>query len=142
MPNADLKRIAQWFDSNNLSLNVLKTKYMMFSKHKIDSTLHLKIGGLVIERDSTFKLPGLYIDEKMNWNKQIKHCKAKIASALYAIKAAKSVLTRKCLRMLYYTLVYPYISYGILVWGSAAKSHLRSLCHAKKSSSHYKPYQL
>ena len=103
--------IAQLFDSNKFSLNVLKTKYMVFSKCKIDSTLNLKIGGLAIERISTFKLLGLYIDKKMNWNEQIKHCKAKIASALYAINAAQSVLTRKCLRMLYYTLVYRPLSF-------------------------------
>ena len=33
--NSDLNKICQWLNANKLSLNLNKTKYMLFSKSKI-----------------------------------------------------------------------------------------------------------
>ena len=67
------------------------------------------------------------IDDKLHWTPHLKLCKAKLSSSLFAIKSAKNVLPKKLLRTLYYALMYPYIDYGIMLWGAAAKSLIKPL---------------
>ena len=45
-------------------------------------------------------------------------CKNKLTSALYVIKKVNSYLLVSALKTIYYTLVYPYLTYGIILWGS------------------------
>ncbi len=81
---------------------------MVFSKRKIDSTLHLKIGGLAIKRVSTFKLLGLYIDKKIGTSKlnivkqrsQV-HCMRLAQLNLYLLGNAYA-----CCITLWYTLIF------------------------------------
>ncbi len=50
-----------------------------------------------------------------------------MCSGLYAINRSKHILTQKHLRTLYYSLVHPHLNYGTLIWGSAAKTHVRKI---------------
>ena len=63
------------------------------------------------------------MDEKLDWSEHIKNCNAKISSAFYAIHSSKKYLISDHLLMLYNALVYPYPSYGILLWGATYQTH-------------------
>ena len=122
--NSNLKVVSDWFRANKLSLNVNKTTYMIFKHNQqvnVDN-FELKIGGNIIEMVQCTKFLGLYIDNKLQWTNHIKHCKAKISSSLYAIRSAKHVLSTEHLRTLYYSLIHPFLDYGLMLWGSAAKA--------------------
>jgi hypothetical protein len=67
------------------------------------------------------------IDEKLNWKDHIKYCKNKLSSGLYAINSSKHILSREHLRSLYYTLIHPHLTYGLLLWGSTYKTFLHKL---------------
>ena len=54
--------------------------------------------------------------------------KLKIAQGLGIINKAKPFLSKKCLKNLYYSFIYPYFTYCVEVWGNAAASHLLPLC--------------
>ena len=43
------------------------------------------------------------------------------------MRSAKHVLSKDNLRTLYFALMYPYIDYGIILWGIAAKCHIYPL---------------
>ena len=45
----------------------------------------------------------------------------------YAINKAKHFLNMKHLSKLYYSMLYSYITYGIIIWGTAPKVHLAKL---------------
>jgi hypothetical protein len=49
----------------------------------------------------------------------------KMAKSLYVINSIKTILPIKELKTLYYTMIYPYLTYGIEFWGSAQKGLLR-----------------
>uniref|UniRef100_A0A3Q3IU13 Uncharacterized protein n=1 Tax=Monopterus albus TaxID=43700 RepID=A0A3Q3IU13_MONAL len=49
----ELEKIKKWCDSNKLSLNLDKTKFMVFGNRRLDNELQLKIGGANIERISS-----------------------------------------------------------------------------------------
>ena len=71
----ELKRAAAWFQANRLTLNVSKTKFMIFrnkNMHFDTENCKLKIGNEILERIGTdctnkyFKFVGLKIDEFLN----------------------------------------------------------------------------
>jgi len=70
--NFKLKKVTAWFQANRLTLNVSKTKFMIFrskNMHFDPENCKLKIGNEILERIGTdctnkyFKFVGLIIDE-------------------------------------------------------------------------------
>ena len=55
----------------------------------------------------------------------------KIYKSFFAIRKARYVLSRKNLT-LYYSLVYPYLAYGVTLWGSTYPAHLSRLIIRQK----------
>ena len=78
-----------------------------------------------IECKSFVKYLGVYIDEHLHWESQIQHANNKLAKTIgiYLYKVRKYV-DLNVLKRLYYTLVYPYLNYGIMSQGSACKTRL------------------
>ena len=72
--NNELSKIQEWLNINKLSLNVSKTKHIIFHYHQrsIDSLIpDITINHQSIERVSEFKILGLTIDENLSWNAHI-----------------------------------------------------------------------
>ena len=132
--NGELNILTDWFYSNKLSLNVSKTNYMFFSNSQEHSATdqQLKMANVTIDRTNCFKLLGLYIDEQLNWSEHIKRCQSKLSSALYAFHRVKGLIPIECLKMLYYTLVYPHLTYGIVLWGATHKTYIERLYRSQK----------
>ena len=76
--NAELEGIYAWLAVNKLSLNIPKTKFMVFHRRQrnIDSLISvLEINHYVIERANDFNFLELTIDESMSWETHIqKNC--------------------------------------------------------------------
>ena len=127
--NHDLTQLNDWFRANKLSLNVSKTNYVIFKKKSAppmpDNILY--IGNDKLENVRYTKFLGLFIDEKLEWDQHISHVKNKIRSGTYVMNAAKNVLSRNHLQILYNSLVHPYLMYGNLLWGNAHKKHIHKL---------------
>jgi len=92
--NFELKKAAAWFKANRLTLNVFKTKFMIFrnkNMHFDPENCKLKIGNEILERKGTdctnkyFKFVGLKTDDFLNWDYQIEHVFNKIASSIFAL---------------------------------------------------------
>ena len=55
------------------------------------------------------------------------YCKSKVSSGIYAMNIAKNVLSGNHLRILYNSLVHPYLSYGNLLWGNSYNKFINKL---------------
>ena len=75
--NEGIENIREWLCCNKLSLNVLKTHYMVFSpRNKIVNDIDIGINGVRIERVYVAKFHGIQIDSQLNWKKHIDYiCK-------------------------------------------------------------------
>ena len=73
--NHDLANIKQWLSANKLSLNLVKTEYLLIgSRHNINNLFHaprVHVGDMPIKRVKETKALGVYIDEYLSWNKHI-----------------------------------------------------------------------
>ena len=124
----ELEQLIEWFRANKLSLNATKTNYIIFNKTQLVlPDIELKIGIDRINRVYDTKFLGVYINSKLNWNKHLQCCSNKLSSGLYAIQNMKHLLPIKPLKSLYYTLIHPYMNYGTILWGSAAKSNFKKV---------------
>ena len=125
--NNELCKLFTWFCANKLSLNTQKTKYILFnpSNKQLTHRFRLDLNGNEITQigkgytENTLKFLGVFIDEQLNWKPHISHINRKISNAVFSINKLKNFLPRESMETLYYALIHPHISYGILSWGSA-----------------------
>ena len=94
--NSELNKIADWLAVNKLSLNVKKTKFMIFHYRQRVLTENdipcLMINNTLIERVTEFNFLGLTVNEYMNWNSHVKKIANKISRTLGVMNRLKTIL--------------------------------------------------
>ena len=118
--NIELATIQEWLNVNKLSLNVSKTKFMIFHHHQrnIEQIVpDIKINSEKIEKVNEFNFLGLTIDEYLSWKPHIQKISNKIARTLGIMCRLKNFLPAHILRILYNSLILPHLQYSILAWG-------------------------
>ena len=117
--------------ANKLMLNVTKSNYMIF--HSVHTPApeenKLMVGNEAIKKQTSTKFLGIYLDENLKWTYQINFIGTKLSTgkSLYILRATKNLLPASCRKTLYYTTIYPYLTYGIEMWGTATKELLNKL---------------
>jgi len=119
--------IKYWLNKNKLSLNLSKTKYMIFGNKKINHHARVQIGGVDIEKVYETKFLGVIINDKICWKSHIKYISTKISKSISVIAKVRYFLDYKSLHALFCSLVLPHLIYCIEVWGSTYKSSLEPL---------------
>ena len=72
--NTDLAKIQEWLYCTKLSLNVLKTHYMIFTaRNKTATDLEIKINEVRIERVYETKFLGVLVDSQLAWKQHIEY---------------------------------------------------------------------
>lgn len=116
--------IKNWFNANNLLLNVEKTNIIRFflgTGHSIDMIKNT-IDKHFIKSIDHIKFLGIIIDSKLIWNKHIDTLVGKLKSAVYAIKTIRQLSDIKSAKTVYHAYFHSIMSYGILAWGNASDS--------------------
>ena len=131
--NQELEKISQWMNVNKLSLNVSKTKCIVFSlRKKMVSKYHITLNGEDIEQVDNIKFLGVCIDCKLTWNHHVQFVRKKISKALGILYKAKTWVKHDTMLTLYKCFIYPYIMYCIDVWGGTSKKNLLSILKLQK----------
>ncbi len=128
----EINKLKRWFGVNKLSLNISKTKIMLFGKYKINPLVELKIDNVKIERVCENKFLGVILDHKICWKPQIKYVKAKLAKIIAILNKARHILNNESMHILYNTFILPYLSYGVEIWGNTYKTNLQSISILQK----------
>ena len=93
----------------------------------ISKRKHIKIHLKNITQESYVKYLGVYLDEYFNWEHQIKHINNKVNKNIGIINKLRYYVDLKMLKQLYYTLIYPYLNYGIMSWDNTYTSKLTKI---------------
>ena len=118
--NKELKNIQIWLEINKLSLNVKKTKFMIFhhKQRNIENLIpQLNLNEQIIERVTDFDFLGLTIDQHLTWNGHVQKISNKISRSLGIMCKLKRFLPQNILKILYNSLILPHLQYCILSWG-------------------------
>jgi hypothetical protein len=130
--NNELNKIYDWLKCNKLSLNINKSHYMIITNKTYSSHVDLKINDNVIEKVSNTKFLGIIIDNKLSWKEHISFVKSKVSRGIGIICKARKSLQLRTLVQLYYSFIYPYLCYGIEVWGMAPPTTMLPLFRLQK----------
>ena len=134
--NTELTKVYQWLIQNKLSLNIKKSKYMFFykSRLKYEVTSQLQINNHTIERVRQFKFLGYQLDEKLSWNSHISMISSKVAKNIGLLLKLRKVLDSNTLRNLYFSIIHPYFSNGLHVWGNTNITYLQQAIKLQKKA--------
>ena len=120
--NRELDKISDWLAVNKLSLNVSKTKYMIFHfyqrKLNLDALPDLKMNNVPITRVQDFDFLGLMINETLKWNSHIAKVTSKILKISGVMYRLKNTLASCNLKLIYNALILPHFNYCNLIWGN------------------------
>jgi len=111
--NAALGNVNSWLRANKLSINAEKTKYIVFSYGGSKILPRIQIGDEEINRTDEIKFLGIIIDEHLTFRAHVNYICSKISKSVGILYKLSKFLPVRILTTLYYTLIHPYISYGI-----------------------------
>ena len=103
----------------------------------IPASLFLLVEVTIIIRNECCKFLGIIIDDKLGWLDHINSINIKLSRSLYILNSVKNMLPNYILRKLYYTMVQPYLTYGIILWGSTYQSYLKRTVILQKKAIRY-----
>ena len=119
----ELQKICKWLDLNKLHLNVAKSKFMLFHMpQKVIPQLHFSLNGSPIDYVTEFIFLGLTLDCNLNFKSHLKTIGTKISRVIGLLHKLKYIFPAYLLRLIYNSLILPYINYCLLAWGSNCHS--------------------
>ena len=134
--NSELEKVKEWCDVNKLSINLSKTNYMMIkSSRKTSENIEIKLQSMdgschLLRKKDHIKYLGVIIDESLTWKYHISYICSRVSRNIGIILKLRHYLSihqPDQLKQIYYNLIYPYLSYAVIAWGSAYKTHLQTL---------------
>ena len=117
--NRELRKVRKWLDANRLSLNISKTNYAIFHSpsRRIDEFIRIKLGSQTLTRVDYIKHLGVLVDSTLSWKPHITELSKSLARTTGIFFKIRHYISRETLKLLYYSLLYSFISYAIVVWG-------------------------
>ena len=133
--NSELIKLTSWFQVNRLSIDIKKTKYVLFKPGQKRQTLdHLtvKLCDRILARESETVFLGVILDEHLSWKSHIAYLASKVSRPLGVISKSSFYLYKSALHTLHFSLVHPYLQYCIRLWGSTYPTNLKRLVLLQK----------
>ena len=96
-------------------------------KKSLPITRQIIIENNVLEQVDNIKFLGVYIDQHLTWKTHVNFIAAKISKSVGLLYKAKYYLPSKSPLILYYALVYPYLTYCNLIWASTYVTNLQRI---------------
>ena len=138
--NHELIKLYNWLTANKLSLNVKKSNFVIFHSHqkRLDYQVDLKIFDnhsntfSSLEHKNYVKYLGVLIDSGLTWKDHIDHVASNISKSIGIIAKLRHFVPRSTTSDIYRSLILPYTSYGIILWGQAARVYLNKIFKLQK----------
>lgn len=120
--NNHLNKIVIWLQVNKLSLNINKSKYMIFHMpNKKVVTPDIKINETKLECVKNFNFLGIVLDESLTWTPHITKIKGKLYRILGILNRLKHLVPDDIKSLIYNSLAMPHLNYGLILWGQKCK---------------------
>lgn len=131
-----INKLIQWLDIHNLKINLTKTNFIQFNKHK-NINLDINYKDTKIKQIKQTKFLGVFIDQEINWKAHIDNICNRVNRFTYALKKVRHVTNVMTATATYHAYVGSVLRYGLLVWGNstnikrafiAQKRCVRAIC--------------
>ena len=120
--NLEMTKLSDWCRANKLSINLKKPRQNLDNLDNLDKPrqprqkrqkydLAFSIDGSPIEQVKEIVFLGIVIDENLTWKPHILNVSIKISKSIGILYRSSFCLSTASLRILYYSLIYPYLIY-------------------------------
>ena len=125
----ELVNIHTWLSANKLSLNIDKSNFVIFHppQRKLPFHVTLSLSGINLNHDYSVKYLGITIDSNLSWKSQVNYIAIKIKRTIGILSKLRYYVTLDILVKLYYALIYPFLTYGLISWGNTYSSTTQPL---------------
>ena len=136
--NKELSNIDNWMLANKLTVNVKKTKCILFKtcnpckSRKTTQTGELKLRNEVIARVSSIRFLDVTIHENLKWKHHMYAVKKKMRAALGAVMRIRSFLNKKAMLTSHHSLILSHVRYCVGNWcfgNETIVGQLRRICN-------------
>ena len=115
--NLDLEFIAMWLQTNRLTLNVSKSYFMVHGFVKNSDGFDVRISNETLQQTRCMKFLGVTIDDKLKFDSHCDVLLGKLSRVSAIIWKSRDILSKLSLRMIYLSLGWSQLTYGVLAWG-------------------------
>ena len=134
--NVELEKVSQWLYANKLSLNIEKTSFVVFHspQRRIAHKLNLSISNTSIKSDNQVKYLVLIFDSNLNWKPylHVHKLRKRVSRGIGVLSKVRYYVNRNISHQLYYSIIYPFLAYGLSIWGNTYSSTLKPLIILQK----------
>ena len=116
--NTKLNKIDSWLKLNKLTINVDKSKTMLFHKRRKVNTINIKKDLQTIERVSQFSFLCIMIEENLTWKNHVNMITNKLSKIIGILHRLTYIYPTHILLTIYNSLFIPHVNFGSLVWGT------------------------
>ena len=122
--------------ANKLSLNIDKSNFVIFRlpQKKVNYSIKLKIDNKDIKAMKSIKYSGVYIDCHLKWKEHILEVSEKLARGIGILLKLRHFVNLASPVQVYYSIIYSFLTYGIIVWGNTYSSNLQPLIILQKKA--------
>ena len=115
--NSEIPKFSHWLTVNKLTLNIDKTKLILFKprQKRASVQIRIKLNNKEIEQVKETVLLGVVLDECLTWRSHIAFVANKIFKSIGIICKTSFFLNKQSLWILYFPMIYPYLQYCKLV---------------------------
>ena len=134
--NVELNNVNNWLCVNKLSLNIDKSNFVIFhpSQKKVQYPINLIINNKILEEKKYVKYLGIIMDCNLNWKQHIHELSKKVSRSIGILSKLRHYVPQSILIQIYYSIVFPFLIYGVLIWGNTYKSNIYPLVILQKKA--------
>jgi hypothetical protein len=129
-----LNRVTQWFKQNQLVLNEMKTKFMIYTSRHNTGDMSIVINDVHLEQVTGVTFLGMEADDRLHWKLHIDKLERKLSSGLYVLRRLKHYRNQQLLLLAYYAIVESHIRYGISLWGDSSQKNADRIFKMQKKA--------
>ena len=118
----DLDQLDIWCKQHKLSININKTKSVIFGTNKFNSNINctnLTIAGEEIKYVSEYKYLGIVLDKNLTFTKHIKYIHGLAAHKIYLLSKIRPCINQSTAMKIYKTKILPYFDQGDILYMDA-----------------------
>ena len=123
----DLRSIVVWDDRWLVTFNATKTKLLSFNCHRRPLLVPMKMNGIELPEESSFRLLGLIFTISINWKPYIQFIAKAASRKVGSLYRAQHFLTHETILYLYKSTIRPCMEYCSHIWGGATMSYVLDL---------------
>ena len=132
--NEELNLLHNWLCANKLLLNIDKSNFVLFrpSQKKIESSIRPCINHTLLKEKNSIEYLGVVLDSHFKWDKQVNSISKKIKRSIGILSKLRYYLGLDVLINLYFSFIYPFLTYSLIVWGNTYPTTTKPLFTLQK----------